>query len=153
MICSNPCETCVQAMREGFNNPSTEGILLVDASNAFNSVNRKAALHKIRRLCPALATFASNTHTDRVRLFVTGSGELHSTEGTCQGDPSPWPSTPWPLPRLPAAWLIRTQTPSSCGMQMMMLPLGGCSVSAATGTRSQLLDDSMTTFQMLKRLC
>eukprot|EP00117_Sycon_ciliatum_P037591 scpid15790/ scgid28089/ len=81
------CETCVHAMREGFNNPSTEGILLVDASNAFNSVNRKAALHNIRRLCPALATFASNTHTDRVRLFVTGSGELHSTEGTCQGDP------------------------------------------------------------------
>ena len=33
------CEAAVCAMRETFDDESTEGILLVDVSNAFNSLN------------------------------------------------------------------------------------------------------------------
>ncbi|XP_048582339.1 uncharacterized protein LOC5520811 isoform X2 [Nematostella vectensis] len=61
--------------------------MLVDASNAFNSVNRAAALHNIRVLCPTLAPFVINTYRLPARLFVAGGKELVSAEGTTQGDP------------------------------------------------------------------
>ena len=35
----------------------TDAVLLTDASNAFNTLNRAAALHNIRVLCPTLATY------------------------------------------------------------------------------------------------
>ena len=38
------CEAAVHAMREIFADEGTEGILLVDASNTFNSLSRRAAL-------------------------------------------------------------------------------------------------------------
>ena len=45
------CEVAVHALREVFNSSDSEAILLVDASNAFNSLNRKMALRNIRHLC------------------------------------------------------------------------------------------------------
>ena len=53
------CETPVHVMREIFGFEDTEAILLVDASYAFNSINRQAALHDIQFICPAI----SATHT------------------------------------------------------------------------------------------
>ena len=40
-------EAAVHAMKEAFLNDETKAVLLVDASNAFNSLNRGAALHNI----------------------------------------------------------------------------------------------------------
>ena len=84
-----PCgiEAAVHAMRETYAANSTEGILLVDAKNAFNSLNREAALHNIQHLCPAISTLACNTYGAPARLFVFGGGELASQEGTTQGEP------------------------------------------------------------------
>ena len=48
-------EAAIHAMREVFDDPSTEAVLLVDASNAFNSLNRQVALHNMQSLCPPLA--------------------------------------------------------------------------------------------------
>ena len=61
--------------------------MLIDASNAFNALNRTAALHNIRVLCPTIAAYAINTYRRAARLFVTGGKELRSEEGTTQGDP------------------------------------------------------------------
>ena len=61
-------------------------MLLVDASNAFNSLNRLVTLHNIRRLCPPLATILINTYRAPTELFVDGDVIL-SQEGTTQGDP------------------------------------------------------------------
>eukprot|EP00117_Sycon_ciliatum_P030771 scpid90068/ scgid24195/ len=81
------CEAAVHAMRKIFNRDDTEAILFVDATNAFNSLNRTAALHNIPRICPALGKIFQNTYSDKTRLFVAGGGEVLSQEGTCQGDP------------------------------------------------------------------
>ena len=53
----------------------------MDTSNAFNSLNREAALHNIRHVCPSLATVLINTHRNATELFVDGS-TLLSEEGT-----------------------------------------------------------------------
>ena len=80
-------EATFHAMREIFNEKSTEGIILVDASNAFNAVNRSAFLHNINIICPSLATFTQNCYSTKARLFVVGGHEVASREGTTQGDP------------------------------------------------------------------
>ena len=80
------CEAAVHAMDNLFGCPSVQGILQIDASNAFNSLNRIAALHNIQWTCPALPQVFENTYAKPVRLFVD-SKEILSKEGTCQGDP------------------------------------------------------------------
>ncbi|XP_066911589.1 uncharacterized protein [Clytia hemisphaerica] len=85
-------EAAVHAMNSIFNEQSTDAILLVDASNAFNTLNRNAFLHNIKRLCPALSTYVSNCYQRKSRLFVMGGSELSSCEGTTQGDPMAMPT-------------------------------------------------------------
>ena len=65
----------------------TDAVLLIDASNAFNSLNRAAALHNTRILFPSISTYAISTYREPARLFVIGGKELTSAEGTTQGDP------------------------------------------------------------------
>ena len=80
-------EAAIHAMRELFEHDNSDAVLLIDASNAFNSLNRAAALHNIRVLCPSIATCAINTYREPARLFIVGGQELRSSEGTTQGDP------------------------------------------------------------------
>ena len=80
-------EAAIHAMRDIFHADETDDVLLIDASNAFNALNRTAALHNIRVLCPTIAAYAINTYRRAARLFVTGGKELRSEEGTTQGDP------------------------------------------------------------------
>ena len=56
------CEAAVHAMRMIFEDPNTEAILLVDTTNAFNTLNRKVALLNINMKCPPLAKVLSNTY-------------------------------------------------------------------------------------------
>ena len=56
------CEAAIHAIREIYQNSTTEGVLLVDAKNAFNCLNRSAALHNIERLCPSFSTILLNTY-------------------------------------------------------------------------------------------
>ncbi|KAG0719760.1 hypothetical protein GWK47_049860 [Chionoecetes opilio] len=79
-------------MREIFAQEDCEAVLLVDAKNAFNSINRKTMLHNIKIKCPSLATYADNTYSEPSKLYVNRSGSnkarvLESREGTTQGDP------------------------------------------------------------------
>ena len=81
------CEAAVHAMRHIFEDPLTEGVLLVDATNAFNTINRQAALHNIASLCPPLSQILFNTYRSPIRCVIKGCGEIMSSEGTTQGDP------------------------------------------------------------------
>ena len=77
-------------MRMIFADEDTEGVLLVDASNAFNSLNRHVALLNMFQLCPPLATILTNTYRSASSLFIDGTSLL-SQEGTTQGDPLAMP--------------------------------------------------------------
>ena len=57
-------EASIHAMRQLYECPTTEGILLVDASNAFNALNRKAALHNILLVQTYLRLLTQETFTD-----------------------------------------------------------------------------------------
>ena len=48
-------ESAVHAMRKISDDPDTEAVLLVNVSNAFNTLNRNVALLNIQRKCPTLA--------------------------------------------------------------------------------------------------
>ena len=74
-------------MRTKFDQEESEAVLQVDASNAFNAINRKAFLHNVGIVCPPLAVFVRNCYAENLRLFVIGGVELSSREGTTQGDP------------------------------------------------------------------
>lgn len=79
-------EAAIHAMRSVFHDDQSEAVLLVDATNAFNSLNRQAALRNIHYLCPPLATVLTNTYREDIELFIDGE-TLLSCEGTTQGDP------------------------------------------------------------------
>ena len=55
-------EAAVHAMRSVFDANDTDAVLLIDASNTFNSLNKAAALHNISVLCLSIATNAINTY-------------------------------------------------------------------------------------------
>ncbi len=59
-------EAAVHATRTSYENEETEAILLVDATNAFNSLNN------IRSLCPTLSTMLINTYRQPTQLCVDG---------------------------------------------------------------------------------
>ena len=54
---------------------------MVDALNAFNSINREAFLHNAKVLSPALATFINSCYSIPSDLFVQGGKRLKSLEG------------------------------------------------------------------------
>ena len=80
-------EAAIHAMHNIFESDETDAALLIDASNAFNSLNRAAALYNVRVLCLVIHTFAINTYKAPAPLIVIGEKELLSSEGTTQGDP------------------------------------------------------------------
>ena len=70
------CGAAIHAMRDLFCDAGSEAALLVDASNAFNSVNRQAALHNISILCPALSKVLPNTYGAPTHLFLLVRGDF-----------------------------------------------------------------------------
>ena len=81
------CEAAVHAMRNFYAEHEVHGALLVDATNAFNTINRQAALHNIKSICPPLHRILVNTYQASIRCIICGDGEIASSEGTTQGDP------------------------------------------------------------------
>ena len=86
-------EAAAHAMRDIYDESETQGVLFVDAENAFNSMNRKAALHNVQRICPVISTYLINMYRTPCKLFVANGKTspdnfIWSSEGTTQGDNS-----------------------------------------------------------------
>ena len=73
---------------ELFEDDDSHGILLIDATNAFNSLNRSVAMQNLPFLCPELAIFINNCYATPARLFISSGQEIKSAEGTTQSDPT-----------------------------------------------------------------
>ena len=63
-------------MRSIFEDETTEGVFLIDAQNAFNSLNRVATLHSVQVLCPSIAPALININF--IEQFRTESTEESS---------------------------------------------------------------------------
>ena len=82
-------EASIRAVKRAWDDPKTEAVLLVDADNAFNRLNRKAAIHNIRQLCPPFHQYLKNTYQKSAKLIVNDSYScqfIYSDEGATQGD-------------------------------------------------------------------
>ena len=71
-------EDTIHSTKLIFEQESTDGVTLVDASNAFNSLNRKGALYNIQIICPKFSTVLINRYRLPVRVFIQGGGEILS---------------------------------------------------------------------------
>ena len=69
-------------MKHIYKQECIEGVILVDAENAFNELKRQVALHNI--LCLNFSTVLVNTYRRPSQLFISGGEETPSTEGTPQ---------------------------------------------------------------------
>ena len=89
---SSGIEGAIHAMNSLFsthnNLDSSWGVLMVDASNAFNSLNHTAMLLHAHVLWPHCARYLFNTCQGWSMLIIRGTSEcLVSKEGVTQGDP------------------------------------------------------------------
>ena len=66
------CETVAHPMNSIFHENETEAILLVDAANAYNSINLKVILHKINIICPSIVTLVYKCYSLPSRLIIFG---------------------------------------------------------------------------------
>ena len=64
------CEAAIHAMRTIYENEETDAVLLIDAANAFNSINRAVMLQNINKICPIVYVYAYNCYLVHSRLFV-----------------------------------------------------------------------------------
>ena len=79
-------EYSIHSLRTEFEKDSCEALLLIDATNAFNNLNRATALESIRRICPSVYCALNNSYQTPSNLCVDKQ-TLLSQEGCTQGDP------------------------------------------------------------------
>jgi hypothetical protein len=65
-------KTAVHAINLLYEDESSEAALLINASNAFNCLNRQVALRNFMSNCPPLSTIAINTYREDSTLFIDG---------------------------------------------------------------------------------
>ena len=88
-LCLRPkedIENAIHTPRDQFSKTSANAVLLIDAENAFNSLNRKLALKNIENICPSIITLIKNSYSNPSMLFVNKK-TIYSQEGTTQVDP------------------------------------------------------------------
>ena len=123
-------EAAVHALGDLFNEHEGNewGILLINASNAFNSLNRKAALWNACHLWPHGCGFIFNCYKAWSTLVVSGySTFLYSKEGVTQWDPLSL--AVYAISVLP---LIRALKDTEAGLKLgtLMMPVVGASCIA-----------------------
>ena len=82
-------EAAIHAMKKTFDDESTDAIILVDAANAFNRLNRRAAPHNMQYLCHCPDQYIQ---TSSKAVFVRWWGNIIPRKERRKGMRSPWPS-------------------------------------------------------------
>lgn len=68
----------------------SDATLMVEASNAFNALNRSVALYNVKSICPSFYTILHNCYGGPTHLFLGGKSII-AHEGVTQGDPLAMP--------------------------------------------------------------
>ena len=79
-------EPAIHTMRDISADVNIDAVLLIDAENAFNSINFKLMLDNLKFVYAFIATYITNYYAIPSRLFIVGGGWVLSIEGTTQGD-------------------------------------------------------------------
>jgi len=88
------CEAAVHATSCMFEEDNTEAMLFVDASNAFNRLNRQVTLHNTQYICPAMGPILINTYRNASWLLLVVSA--------CYRRRAPLKVIPWPWRCMPS---------------------------------------------------
>jgi len=82
-------ETAIHAVRKSYKDEN-RCLLLVDADNTFNKLNRKVSLENIKTVCVPMYRYLHNSYnTPTMLLYISKMGATYSTlsqEGVTQGD-------------------------------------------------------------------
>ena len=65
-------EAAIHAMQNIYMTGECEAVLLIDAENAFNLINRKSMLHNISIIRPITSNYITNNYTFNSHLFIIG---------------------------------------------------------------------------------
>ena len=76
-------ESAIHAMKGFLDDDESDGILLIDADNAFNRVNRRVALWNIQYICPAMKHILINFYRSPTRIFMNGDGFFELLRTQC----------------------------------------------------------------------
>ena len=87
-------EAAVHAMRDFYEDDKSEGVLLVDADNAFNRINREAVLWNTQFVCPMLKFFLTNTYRMSRNIFSKITRRNNPGGPPCDGYVQHCPGTP-----------------------------------------------------------
>jgi len=68
----------ILAVKKGYKKENSECLLLVDADNAFNKLNRKISLENMKRLCPPMYTYLHNSYNIPTRLYLQNEDHILS---------------------------------------------------------------------------
>ena len=75
----------IHSLGHSFNDPENEAVLLIDAKNAFNGLNRRRALENVKAVCPLLHDALQNFYSQPSHLYM-GKLTILSQECTTQGN-------------------------------------------------------------------
>ena len=75
-------EAAIHTVRNVFENESTDAVLLIDAPNASNRMNRAVALHNIQITCPPIATYLQSWPKNMAK--TAKNGVVHDTTSNAQ---------------------------------------------------------------------
>ena len=139
-------EAAIHAMHAIIEADDMDAVLLIDASNAFDALNRAISLHNIRVLCPVIAAYAINTYRKSARLFITGGKEIVSAEGTTQGDPLAMALYALSVQPLITSLQAASSTKNSAGLLTMPVELALYWKSRNGGMSSTALAQSLAIF-------
>ena len=79
-------EAAIHAVKNIFLQDDCEAVLLVDADNAFNRLNREVALKNVGQICPVIFQYIHNSYKEPAKLYLPDGSHILSKEGTTQGD-------------------------------------------------------------------
>jgi len=81
-------EAATHAVRESYEEEGSEFLLLADADNAFNKLNRKVSPENIKRLCPPMYTYLylHNSYNTPTMVYLENGDHILSQKGVTQRD-------------------------------------------------------------------